>query len=283
MTNKQKRHALKKARARLQLKLKMERPFIRELKSYFARSARAIAMGQQIDTVEPVLEKHYNRIVRNMTGIKLKQEEEDDYGLEDAILLLLMGRATIQALGIDKTTRKLLRRAEELARQELADDGILFPAASTLNRTTANIFKTLSRARPGGIATTETQMLTEKIQDVKEKIGEDMMGDAIVEGNTALGNRAADMMESMTAEEVADDIGKVPAGELFAALAVLTKTWVTMGDSKVRPAHQDANFQVVPRGEPFLVMGQNLMYPGDTSMGATMDNVARCRCSSVLL
>lgn len=56
------------------------------------------------------------------------------------------------------------------------------------------------------------------------------------------------------------------------------KGWQTMEDDKVRPMHADANGQIVPFAQPFDVGGQNLMYPGDQSLGATIDNWINCRC-----
>lgn len=59
------------------------------------------------------------------------------------------------------------------------------------------------------------------------------------------------------------------------------KTWRTIGDNKVRDAHKNANYQTVELDDAFIVGGQRLMFPGDTSLGATIDNVIHCRCSSV--
>lgn len=57
-----------------------------------------------------------------------------------------------------------------------------------------------------------------------------------------------------------------------------TKTWVADLDEKTRPAHVLANGQTVPYNGLFLVKGQYLRFPGDMSFGASMDNVANCRC-----
>jgi uncharacterized protein with gpF-like domain len=59
------------------------------------------------------------------------------------------------------------------------------------------------------------------------------------------------------------------------------KQWVAVLDNKTRPAHADADGQIIVVGEPFIVGGEKLMYPRDTSLGASMANVANCRCSAV--
>ncbi len=63
------------------------------------------------------------------------------------------------------------------------------------------------------------------------------------------------------------------------------KEWVTMGDEVVRRqpfSHVIADSQVVALNQPFVVSGQLLRWPGDTSLGASIGNVANCRCSSVV-
>ncbi len=65
------------------------------------------------------------------------------------------------------------------------------------------------------------------------------------------------------------------------------KIWTTMGDHRVRGAEPGDDFdhiladeQRVLGGEPFRVSGQLLNNPGDTSLGASIGNVARCRCAT---
>lgn len=54
------------------------------------------------------------------------------------------------------------------------------------------------------------------------------------------------------------------------------KTWLTMKDPRVRPAHAATEGQTVPISQPFDVGGYRMMYPGDPS--APLQLVARCRC-----
>lgn len=59
----------------------------------------------------------------------------------------------------------------------------------------------------------------------------------------------------------------------------LNKRWVATRDARTRSRHASAHGQIRPLDEPFAVGGQRLMYPGDTSLGATADNVIQCRCT----
>jgi len=60
--------------------------------------------------------------------------------------------------------------------------------------------------------------------------------------------------------------------------------WRSRKDSRVRAWHLAASGQRVPYDEPFTVdnakgTSEKLLYPGDTSLGASASNVILCRCS----
>lgn len=57
-----------------------------------------------------------------------------------------------------------------------------------------------------------------------------------------------------------------------------SKEWVSTRDERVREDHLDADGQIVGINEPFSVGGEDLMYPGDSSLGASAENTIQCRC-----
>lgn len=59
------------------------------------------------------------------------------------------------------------------------------------------------------------------------------------------------------------------------------KKWVATQDDRTRDAHRDMDGVEVPYDEPFVVDGEEMMYPGDTSLGASAGNVINCRCVMV--
>lgn len=61
----------------------------------------------------------------------------------------------------------------------------------------------------------------------------------------------------------------------------ITKTWVNMGDDRVRPTHVEAGGQTVDANAPFIVGGSQMMIPADDSMGAPLVETIRCRCSAI--
>lgn len=64
----------------------------------------------------------------------------------------------------------------------------------------------------------------------------------------------------------------------------VTKEWDDVGDGKVRPTHRAlakkyGKGKGIPLDQPFeSPSGTRLMHPGDTSLGATIAEVAQCRC-----
>ena len=65
---------------------------------------------------------------------------------------------------------------------------------------------------------------------------------------------------------------------------VTGKEWVSGSDDRVRDGefdHLEADGQQVLLNEPFIVSGEELMFPGDPSGSA--GNVINCRCAQVFL
>lgn len=61
------------------------------------------------------------------------------------------------------------------------------------------------------------------------------------------------------------------------------KEWQTLGDSDVRDTHQDVNGQIRDLEAPFNLPGGDMQYPGDGSLGASLSEIIKCRCSTVYI
>ena len=61
----------------------------------------------------------------------------------------------------------------------------------------------------------------------------------------------------------------------------MVREWVASGGERTREAHDAASGQVVGMNEPFIVDGEELMYPGDPNGSA--GNVVNCRCAVVFV
>lgn len=60
------------------------------------------------------------------------------------------------------------------------------------------------------------------------------------------------------------------------------KAWLSSHGPHVRPAHAEAEQMYIddpiPLDQPFEVGGEQLMFPGDDSLGASPDNIINCQC-----
>jgi len=275
------REFVKKQRNKVfNLKMGLEKTMIVDLKNYFAEQKRNVRAGKDIDTIAPVLQKHYLRIVRTLTGKQIKQN------IPQEVIDFIANKADIQANEIDDTTRKEIEQSIELARQSLQDEGITDYTQETLLLIASKIFIRKSKWRIRTVSNTETQENAEGIRNILALAGLKELETAIAENDITKISEIYQEKPSYTAYKVRQLIGVEEAAVLFAFIASAKKEWETMGDSKVRIKpfnHQAANGQQVGITEPFIVSGQLLKYPGDMSLGASIGNVVNCRCLSVYL
>lgn len=93
-----------------------------------------------------------------------------------------------------------------------------------------------------------------------------------------------------TAITAAENAGRQAGREELESKGVIVrKRWIAMDDHRSREVkignekrriHVEANGQIVDNDQPFIVGEEKLMFPGDTSMGASGWNIYNCRCSS---
>ena len=57
------------------------------------------------------------------------------------------------------------------------------------------------------------------------------------------------------------------------------KAWKAMRDDRTRDSHISTDPKLfIPLKDNFIVQGQQLAYPGDSTQGATPNNTINCRC-----
>jgi hypothetical protein len=66
---------------------------------------------------------------------------------------------------------------------------------------------------------------------------------------------------------------------VYEASGVPFKRWLTTLDGRERPDHFEAHGQIVAVEDPFIVGGEELQHPGDSS--ASLEQTARCRCDDI--
>lgn len=166
-----------------------------------------------------------------------------------ALALFYATRAPDQARIINSTTQNDAEEAMLAAREAQTDAAMEARPISNLE-TAAIAGATLNRALKGrteSIVITETQI-------------------------------AAEMAKGTEAEVLSGLMPSVTGGS--ARQVPVEKEWVSVGDSRVRDAHLSADGQTQTLNEPFIVDGEQLRWPGDSTLGASVGNVINCRCSS---
>lgn len=155
------------------------------------------------------------------------------------------------------------------------------PTSRSIAQTTANslndaVSGVVSDAADAGVALSQAQIAKKArsifIADSKDRLN------TIAISQTEFAAEGAKNVEMGTLNRLN---AVFPQANVNLAKDRVEKTWTAILDSVTREAHVRANGQVVAFNEPFLVMDEKLMYPGDTSLGATVRNIINCRCSSI--
>lgn len=256
----------KLAAQQLAKKLKLEeqvKPDLRRLFKKIAKDINVIWVATNnipsLESFKPelitLLRDHYRRVEKKFSKTlrmdgkgyelllekKQDNQEETDNSISHAIMAYILTHSVLQSQYILDTTQKELQSI--VAHQAMQSAMAEIPQSSIeMGNAIKSEFEAASTNRIDTIALTETQMAAETMKHIE-------------------------------------------AGIL--ALALLTQseqlisTWHATLDSRTRPAHAYAHGQEVPQGIPFHVGGEQLLYPGDSSLGASLGNIINCRCSSI--
>lgn len=177
-------------------------------------------------------------------------------GASEINLLINNATAIQQSLDILTTSTSIIETTKKDMDRSIRDVivGAAFAGVTLSDRKVAKMakkkFDALSNSRVEGISMTQTQQAAEGAK------------------HTELG--------TLIRTNAVFTIAKVALG-----VDTIKKTWMAVMDNRVRRAHADAESQVVNFNEPYVVGGQLLMYPGDSSLGASLNNIINCRCASI--
>ncbi len=255
------------AQIALQKKLQLEAQLRPKLEAFNRRTVREFTrvLGlsgavpenelERVDELAALLLAHYKKTgrafddeLRDDMPEDLAMTSEESADVAAVLAAFFAARAPAQSLAINETTTDQFRESEQIAlaeQQRQAEEGVPMGQLAVAAAAGATLARKLA-GRVTGIVTLETQAPAE----------------------------AAKWTEASVLS------GEDPEAAVAAPSAV-KKDWISVGDERVRDGHVDADTApAIPLNQPFSVMGELLRFPGDTSLGATMPNVANCRCSS---
>lgn len=257
-------------------KIRLENIFKRELRPLFMQilrdyrtSVAAFGRAQDASRYEPVfqglLQRHYDRVQRAFKGeiveqnggkalfrLLIKQDEDKLNALVDLALFEWRNQnAEEKAALITATNQRQLNQGVTDARNDFRErEEQSSPRA--LATVAAVLVGRQFRVRSNTISQTETQEAAESTKQIQATA---VAGKPIPELGPAFVERP---------DEVPD----------------VTKTWITIGDDRVRPSHIAVNRTTLEEDGIFNVGQSRLRFPGDTSLLADIRETVNCRCSS---
>ena len=243
-------HRKKAAELELHLKVaRFHRTVVKAFRSFYSRNASIIDLGRSIDLQEMYF-RHYNkvgRIFKDDIRVKLPRDVAmngfEAMQVNRTLRFQFRVQAAEQARRTMNTTRKNMEMAVFRARRD--NPGLNYQQLALV---AANNLERVLVGRGHTISIFETQWAAEYSKSIES---------AVLVGDTMF--------------------------ELKAAETRKFKIWDSMGDSRVRTGtfnHLRADGQSRLPDGAFNVSGERLLFPGDMSLGASLGNVMRCRCSA---
>lgn len=228
---------------------------------------------------QTLLEEHYRKVQKAFSGaillhnnadqfveLRRKQVDEEEEDIDELILaMFLLWReqyAASQADIISKTNQRDMQDAVNEAREELNRQGEPTDSRSVAAAASVILARKLG-ARVDLIVITETQIAAEAAKAVEASATTGVIIPGI----------------PMPAQRVPLEPAVSPA-----LVRELRKGWLDLRDDRVRETHLIAGrtyqAEPIPVNDPFIVGGARMMFPGDTSQGAPIREIANCRCSA---
>lgn len=235
-------------------KMRLEIPFAKDIRrilkaisddfyNEYIRSGAVIDVNTYKDDLNGALRKNYRNIANKFKN-NLRTEKGIDENIEARLKQYIDTHSVKQTGLILDTTRELLNKDLQGSILNLSESG-----QELTNENIADLTWKRNSARVAGrakiISETETQNMSE--QTKQTEADELAIAGAVITGITVTQN-------------------------------ILKKRWSAFLDEKTRANHAVADGQVRKVTEPFIVNGQLLNYPGDSSLGASAANVVNCRC-----
>lgn len=249
--------------------------------------ARQIAKKMKLeDRLKPKLRKFFNQISKDVNAVWVATRSIPNlssFNLE--LTKILRDHYRDVAKQFKRTTRDSLKSfflTLELKQEENIDSEVVTFINDHSQEQSDHILRTTERILLGISASVVRDANTQVVPVTTQEIGREIQTQFDASSDGRVDTLA--MTETQTSSE---RFKLIEATALGAILMVtpgtqqMFKTWNTVLDERTRLSHVEADRQRVPSNQPFRVQGQNLKVPGDTSLGASLDNIINCRCTAV--
>jgi hypothetical protein len=228
---------------------------IKDFKANYVKYGSALSLNDFQKDIEELISKHHIKVsldfsdsFRKIVG-KPSNEKLIERKLEANIKGMAAQRAHLMSHTIADTTRFNIEKSVKDATVELAIKEAEI-TDKAIARMAGNYLDDKFISRSSTIGITETQFAAE----------------------------SGKVLEIDTLKDFDAEIDDEPVKEM-----TRQKIWIAILDDHTREAHAEADSQIVDYEDPFDVGGEELMYPGDDSMGASEGNIINCRCDSEII
>ena len=236
---------------------KYNNKIIREFARQYKFDGNILNVNLFDDELNEILSEHYkktNRLFSDRIRPNLPDDvtatDEESNAIEAALAIYFLSKASETTKEINNTNRNELIESVNQANEDELTEGLTGTERTIVVATVASAFANRKfNGRVDTIATTETQLAAETAKATEAEV-------------------LSGLQPSIT--------GGSPVQ------VDVNKRWVTVGDSRVRPAHVSADFQERKLTQPYEVGGELLRWPRDRDLGASPGNVINCRCSSTI-
>lgn len=169
-----------------------------------------------------------------------------------------------------------------------SSDGVLYAGMETLATLNLDMDFNMQDRKLLRWLSDRSRRSAELIQGVSDEGVLMTLWDVVYEGNFTIKKASERLREIYEfSESRAETIARTEiitagrSGQYFGDIQsgiVIGKQWRSALQERTRDAHRSADGQIVKVDEPFIVGGERLLFPGDTSLGASASNVIQCRC-----
>jgi hypothetical protein len=274
ITDQQKKKAHLQAAAGYALKLKFEKVLAKKIKnlfntiySEFKKHYSKYGVAQDVSkyhaTLEKILNEHYlnvaSKFSNNLRKIygPVKNNKTIQRHVDSKIKGAAAQRAHMMAHNIIDTTRDNINDAIAMAHEEAIKQ--------------KSFIQTKKEEKPLGI------VIELAPENLKTKLEGRITTISITETNSD-----AEESKSLEYDALIETDAETEDGEVISEKKA-QKMWTAILDERTRDAHAEADGQIVDEDEPYNVGGEELMEPGDDSLGASDENICNCRCDSQII
>lgn len=249
----------------LAFKLRLERPLAIQFRQLFRQIGKDLAAvyeatGSALDATE-----YQTDILGLLKPVYRKAAKEVSTVLRDNIKSFFEPIETKQDAEINNAIRSFVNDAPEERAQAITDTNQ----------------QAINTAITGAITAMALEGIEPTTADIAERAGKDF-----VESNLFRGDMIAEteVLNAVEGSKFTELNTVLTLGLIVGGVSVrdrVKREWVTVLDKRTRESHVAADGQRVEgTNAPFSVGSSRLRYPGDTSLGADIKEIIRCRCGA---